>query len=112
MVRRGEGAGVGLWAVPGGKVEWGETWREAARREAREETGLDVETGPVAWVGEAMGPGDPPAWHFALVDFWAEVVGGTLRAGDDATDIRWVPLEEVPDYPVVPTMASLLEVLR
>ena len=111
MVQRGQGAGVGLWAVPGGKVRWGETWEDAAQREAREETGLDVEIGGVAWVGEAVGPGQPPAWHFALVDYWAEVVGGELRAGDDAADVEWVPLDQIADYPMVSTMCSLLEIL-
>ena len=111
IIKRGQGAGKGLWAVPGGKVRWGETWREAAVREAREETGLDVRIGPVAWVGEAVGPGDPPAWHYALVDFWAEAVGGRLQAGDDAADIRWVSLDEIHQYPLVSTMYSLLESL-
>ena len=111
MVRRGQEAGAGLWAVPGGRVGWGETWREAARREAREETGLEVEIGEVAWVGEVIGPGKPPAWHYALVDFWAEALGGELEAGDDAIDVRWVPLEEILQYPLVPTMFSLLEKL-
>ncbi len=111
IVQRGRGVGIGRWAVPGGKVRWGETWREAGRREAREETGLEVKIGPVVWSGEAIGPGRPPAWHFALVDFRAEVVGGVLQAGDDAADIRWVPLEEIRDYPLFPTMFSLLEAL-
>ena len=109
LVQRGQGAGAGLWAVPGGRVRWGETRREAARREAREETGLEVEIGSVAWVGETVGPGSPPAWHFTLVDFWGEVKGGKLRAGDDAADVRWVPLEEIREYPLVPSMFSLLE---
>ena len=111
VIQRGEGVGKGQWAVPGGKVRWGETWREAAKREALEETGLTVEVGPVIWTGEAIGPGRPPAWHFSLVDFRAEVVGGDLRAGDDAVDVRWVPLREVRDYPLVPTMFSLLDSL-
>ena len=111
MVQRGQGAGVGLWAVPGGKVRWGETWREAARREALEETGLEVKIGPVAWVGEAVDPGQTPEWHFALVDFFAEVVGGELRAGDDAAKARWVPLNQIAEYPLVSTMRSLLDIL-
>ena len=111
IVQRGDGVGKGRWAVPGGKVRWGETWREAARREAREETGLEVKVGQVIWTGESVGPGEPPAWHFSLVDFLCEVVGGELRAGDDAADVRWVPIKEVRDYPLVPTMFSLLEVL-
>ncbi len=111
IVQRGEGAGAGRWAVPGGRIRWGETQREAARRETREETGLDVEIGPVAWVGEAVGPGNPPAWHFTLVDFWGKVQGGELKAGDDAAQVRWVPLEKIREYPLVPSMFSLLEEL-
>ena len=111
VIQRGDGVGRGQWAVPGGKVRWGETWREAAQREALEETGLEVKVGPVIWTGESVGPGQPPEWHFSLVDFACEVVGGDLRAGDDAADVRWVPIDEVRDYPLVPTMFSLLEVL-
>ena len=111
IVQRGQGAGAGLWAVPGGRIQWGETGRDAARREVREETGLDVEVGDVAWVGEAMGPGNPAAWHFTLVDYWGKVKGGNLKAGDDAADVRWVPLQEIRQYPLVPSMFSLLEKL-
>ena len=111
VIRRGHGVGRGLWAVPGGKVRWGETWREAAKREAREETGLEVKVGPVIWTGESVGPGQPPEWHFSLVDYSCEVVGGELQAGDDAADARWVPITELRDYPLVPTMHSLLALL-
>ncbi|MYK55378.1 MAG: NUDIX hydrolase [Acidimicrobiia bacterium] len=111
LIQRGHGVARGLWAVPGGKVQWGETWRDAAKREAREETGLEVKVGPVIWTGESVGPGQPPEWHFSLVDFACKVVGGKLRAGDDAADVGWVPIAEVRNFPLVPTMFSLLEVL-
>lgn len=111
LVRRGRGALVGAWAVPGGKVGWGEPMRAAARREAREETGLDVEVGDVIWVGDAIGPGDPPEWHFTLVDFLATPIGGELRAGDDAAEVRWVGLREARDLPLTPTMGELLDEL-
>jgi 8-oxo-dGTP diphosphatase len=112
LVRRGRGANEGLWAVPGGKVEYGESMRTAAAREAREETGLSVEIGHVVWVGDAIGPGMPPAWHFTLVDFSATVVGGTLRRGDDASRVEWVPLGEVLRRPVTPTMIDLMQLLN
>ena len=111
LVRRGRGALAGAWAVPGGKVDWGETMREAARREAWEETGIAVEVGEVIWVGDAIGPGDPPEWHFTLVDFLAVPVGGELRAGDDAAEVRWVELEAARDLPLTPTMGELLDEL-
>lgn len=111
LVQRGRPPGKGLWAVPGGKVRLGESMRDAARREAREETGLDIEVGQVVWTGDSIGPGDPPEWHFCLVDFLGSVVGGELLAGDDAALVRWVPLEEARSLPLTPTMPSLLEAL-
>jgi 8-oxo-dGTP diphosphatase len=111
LVQRGRGPGRGLWAVPGGKVRFGETQRQAVIREVREETGLEIEPGEVVWVGDSLGPGEPPAWHFTLVDFAARVVGGDATAGDDATAVEWVPLDEVLDRPVTPTMVDLVELL-
>jgi len=111
LIRRGRGANKGLWAVPGGKVEYGETREAAAVREAREETGLEIAVGDVVWVGDAIGPGDPPTWHFTLVDYAASVIGGTLHAGDDAAEIEWVALEDVLERPVTPTMVDLIKLL-
>ncbi len=111
LVKRGKGALAGQWAVPGGKVRYGEGLREAVAREVKEETGLDVDVGPVVWVGESVGPGDPPAWHYTLVDFAARVTGGTLRAADDALAAEWVPLDEVLERPVTATMVDLMELL-
>ena len=108
MVRRGRGANAGLWAIPGGKIDYGESMRTAAVREVREETGIEVELDEVVWVGEALGPGDPPAWHFTLIDFGARMIGGTLEAADDAREAAWVPLDEVLDLPVTPTMPDLV----
>jgi 8-oxo-dGTP diphosphatase len=112
LVRRGRGPGQGLWAVPGGKVRFGETQRQAVIREVREETGLEIEPDEVVWVGDSLGPGDPPAWHFTLVDFAARVVGGNAAAGDDALAVEWVPLDEVLNRRVTPTMVDLVELLR
>jgi ADP-ribose pyrophosphatase YjhB (NUDIX family) len=112
LVQRRHDPGQGLWAVPGGRVELGETLRDAARREAEEETGLIVRLGPVIWAGESIGPGQPPAWHFTLVDFLGSVEGGSLRAGDDASQVAWVPLDEVERLPGPASMLELVEVLR
>ena len=108
LVQRAVEPGVGLWAVPGGRVDRGESWQEAVRREVLEETGLDVDVGGVAWVGEVIGDDH----HFAIVDFFGTVIGGELRAGSDAADVRWVPLLDAPKLPMPESMHSLLADLR
>ncbi len=112
LVRRGRGAYTGAWAVPGGRQRFGESREQAAIREAKEETGLDVEIGEPIWVGDIIGRGEKPAYHFSVVDFRARVTGGTLEAGDDAVEVRWVPLDDAVLLNVTPTMHELLDILR
>ncbi|MEZ0073558.1 NUDIX hydrolase [Planotetraspora sp. GP83] len=86
LVRRGRPPGEGLWSLPGGRVEAGETDAEAVRRELREETGLDVAVGPLAGTVERPGPGGVT---YEIHDYLATAPDGPLRAGDDAADARW-----------------------
>lgn len=111
LVERVNPPGAGKWAVPGGTVEPGETLAAAVAREVLEETGLEVSVGDIAWAGDSIGPGVPPAWHFAILDFWATVDGGTLRAGDDAAWAAWVPIGELATRPMVETMYDLVRAL-
>ncbi len=104
LIKRGRGVAVGQWSIPGGRVEFGETMAEALRREMAEETGLDVSVGPViGWV-ERLSPGH----HFVIVDFSVDVLGGTMRAGDDAADARWVRLHELASLPLVDGLLDFL----
>ncbi len=108
LIRRGREPGKGLWAVPGGKVEWGETMREAARREAREETGLEVDIGDIVWVGEVI----EESYHIVLIDFAGVATGGDVMASDDAEELRWVALDEAKNLPLTMTMHDLVDTLR
>lgn len=108
MVERGRPPRAGQWAIPGGKLRWGERLEEAVAREVEEETGLRVEVGELIWSGQTIGPD----WHFILLDFEAEVTGGSLVAGDDAAAAAWVPLDEVEELPLTSSMHELLALLR
>ena len=106
LVRRGRPPGLGRWSVPGGRVEWGEPMAAAVVREVGEECGLDVVVGAeVGWV-ERIGDDH----HFVIVDFFAVPLDPAqpLQAGDDAAEVRWVPLDEVTLLPLVPGLADFL----
>jgi len=108
LIKRGNEPGRGLWAVPGGKVQLGESLKAAAKREALEETGLVVDVGDVAWVGEHL----TVSRHIVLIDFYARAESGELAAADDADEAAWVALDSVDSYPLTPTMRDLVEMLR
>ena len=104
LVQRGHEPQLGRWSVPGGRVEPGETLAGAAAREAYEETGLEVRIGAELW-DLTIGDGDVT---YEVHDFAATVTGGSLRAGDDAADVRWIPLDELDQWPLTEDLLGYL----
>jgi ADP-ribose pyrophosphatase YjhB (NUDIX family) len=87
LIKRGHEPGAGLWSIPGGRIEPGESDASALVREVREETGLAVS------VGRLLGAVQRPGLAGAVIDirdYVAVATGGQLAAGDDAADARWV----------------------
>ncbi len=98
LIRRGTPPLLGEWSLPGGVLECGETLRDAVVREAHEETGLTVETGEMLGIYERVIRDDARRvrYHYVLIDFLCRAVGGDLKAGSDAADVRWFTREELP----------------
>jgi ADP-ribose pyrophosphatase YjhB (NUDIX family) len=123
LVRRDKEPYRGKWSFPGGSIEPGETSREAARREALEETSIAVEVVDVADVLDSIHPPAEgrPSYHYVIIDFLAVPAGATrtcpvplsgrpeLRAATDVSDARWVPLNELERYELTPLARPVLE---
>ena len=93
LVRRKNSPSAGRWSLPGGRVEKGESLREAAAREAAEETGLSLEIGELVGTAEIETDDE----RLVISDFRAErsVPRSLPRAGDDALEARFIPLGDV-----------------
>ena len=100
LVQRANDPGRGLWSLPGGRVEPGEDDAAALVREMAEETGLTVVPG--ALVGRVC------RGVYDIADYRCAVVGGELRAGDDALDARWCDAAQFAALPLVPRLAETL----
>jgi ADP-ribose pyrophosphatase YjhB (NUDIX family) len=110
LIKRASEPDAGLWSIPGGLVEVGEGTEDAAKREATEETGLDVEIDEILGVIDKIVMDDDSLikFHFIIIDYLASVNGGLLKASSDALDALWVRAEEFPKYDLSPTLIELL----
>jgi 8-oxo-dGTP diphosphatase len=117
LVFRGSPPSQYMWAIPGGRVELGETMHSAVERETLEETGLRVKAGEVVFTFDVIQHDDSGRiqYHFVILDMLATLIDPTqpLTPGDDAKDARWFTLEEInhPDLPISTTTRSLLNKL-
>ncbi len=108
LIRRARPPHAGRWSIPGGKVAAGETLGAAVAREVREETGLEVEAGPLALWLERIVPG----FHYVILDFLARRTGGALAAGDDAADAGWFDDAGLATLETTPGLAEAVQHAR
>ena len=100
LIRRGKPPRQGEWSLPGGAQKLGETLKEAAHREVREETGLEISiVGLVDAVDAIFTDGEDRVQnHYTLIDYVATHVSGEANPASDATDAIWITLNQLDDY--------------
>lgn len=97
LVKRDHEPGKGEWSLPGGAVELGETLEEALIREIGEEVGVEIRIGGLARLLDRIVRDDRQRvrYHFVIVDYWAEMLSGRPRPASDASDARFVSLDDL-----------------
>ena len=111
LVKRGHEPLKGQWSLPGGAVELGETLEAAIVREVREETGLDVDVGPIVDVLDRLlyDRDGRIEYHYVLVDFLCRPSGGALCCASDAEAAEWAPLERLESYGLAEKTLEVIE---
>ena len=118
LIRRGSEPLRGEWSIPGGTLELGESLKEGVARELREETGLDVrvldliEVFDRIFLDESLQPSGSkpqPRYHFVIVDFLCERIGGEPRAGSDVTDVAFATEDELGKFHLTETATRILK---
>lgn len=118
LIRRGSEPLRGEWSIPGGTLELGESLQEGVARELREETGLEVRVLELIEVFDRIFPDDGsrpsgrkqrPRFHFVIVDYLCERIGGEPRAGSDVTDVTFAREDELSQYHLTETATRVLK---
>jgi len=110
LVKRGHPPLAGEWSIPGGVLEVGETLREAAAREALEETGLTVDVGELLGVYDRVvrDTDERIRYHYVLVDFLCRRTAGEPYGAADAEEARWFTVDEVRELGLAEDTAEVI----
>ena len=111
LVKRGHPPLTGEWSIPGGVLEVGETLRQAAVREAMEETGLTVEVGELLGVYDRVlrDADERTRYHYVLIDFLCRKIAGEPRAAGDADEARWFTCGELAQLALAADTAQVIK---
>ena len=113
LARRGRAPSMGKWSIPGGLVDLGERLEDALVREIEEESGLRVR---LLWlcgvIDRVVREQDAVRYHYVIIDYAAEPIGGRLQAGSDAAEVRWVGIDELGQYDTTEGLADMVHRAR
>ncbi len=118
LIRRGSEPLRGEWSLPGGTLELGESLEEGVARELREETGLEVRVLELIEVFDRIfleessltsGRKQQPRFHFVIVDYLCERIGGEACAGSDVTDVAFATEDELGKYHLTESATRVLK---
>lgn len=111
LIRRGSAPLEGEWSIPGGMLELGETILEGVRRELLEETAIEVRVLDLIEVFERVTRDEAGKlkYHFVILDYLCEAVGGEAQAGSDVTDVAWARESELTEYSLTPTATRVIQ---
>lgn len=111
LVKRNQSPAKGLWALPGGKVNLGETLRQAAMREIFEETSISIIPRQPIYSFDSIHKDEKGSvqFHYVIIDLLAEYKEGELKAGDDAAEVGWFSLEDLEKIPVNESTKKLVK---
>jgi len=115
LIKRQKEPGKGDWSIPGGLVELGETLTEAIKREVREEVGLEVEIDHLLDVVTNIVKDEEGKikYHYVLIDYLVYPKGkGEVCLSSDASDVRWVRMDELEQYSLTQSLKDLLAKIR
>lgn len=119
LIRRGRPPRAGSWSLPGGGQRLGEGAEACARRELREETGIEVGALRLLAVIDAITPGEAdrgPRFHYTIIDYAARWQSGEPRPGGDVTEAIWADTRDLAPYALTPealrVIAEAREMLR
>ena len=114
LVKRGIPPSKGLWAIPGGHIELGETLQETAEREILEETGIVIKARKPVYTFDLIERDDlgKIRFHYIVVDLMAEYISGEPLGADDALEARWLTWKDIKQLPVAQNTINLLKTIQ
>ncbi len=115
LVRRGRPPRLGQWSLPGGAQRLGERAEDAARRELREEAGIEAGDLRLLAVIDAITQGDDPTrprFHYTIIDYAAAWISGEARPGGDTTEVAWASPADLPRFALTPDALQVIAAAR